>query len=119
MSARLALLAGLLVAAGAAAWWWWFVRCERDCIAAERHAQELFQRGELLPALALIDQVDARCNCARFTSGDAPPHYSLAVVCVRQLRGEGRSLEVQDLLEHARGPILKELAGEKHNDPRN
>jgi len=119
LSARLIVLAGLLAAAGGAALWWWFVLCERDCAAADRHAQDLFQRGELLAALALLDKVDARCDCSRFTSGDAPPQYALAQACLRQLRSEGRSVEVQDLLARARGPILKELAGKLVNDPRN
>lgn len=44
----------------------------RACVAAEHAAQDLFQRGELLSALALIGAVDTRCRCSRFTSGDAP-----------------------------------------------
>lgn len=66
------MLGGALTAAAVAAAWWWFVRCARACVAAEHTAQDLFQRGELFSALALIDSVDAQCRCSRFTSGDAP-----------------------------------------------
>jgi hypothetical protein len=119
LSARIIVLVGVLAVAGTAASWWWFVCCERNCAATDRHAQDLFQRGDPLAALALLDKFDARCNCARFTSGDAPPQYALAQACLRQLFSEGRSVEVQALLAHARGPILKELAGQLVNDPRN
>lgn len=60
-------------------------RCEGDCAAVDREAQRLYQRGDLLLALVLIDKVDARCRCERFTSGDAPPEYSWAQACLRQL----------------------------------
>jgi hypothetical protein len=59
LSARLILLAGLLGAAGVAALlWWWFVLCERDCAAEDRHAQDLFQRGELLQTLGSVSKVE-------------------------------------------------------------
>ena len=109
MTVRVLVSIGALVAI-AAVCWWWFARCERACAAIDRDTQELFQRGELLSALALIDAVDARCRCARFTSGDAPPQYALALTSLRQLLIEGRSSEVRRLLANARGPILKELA---------
>jgi len=102
-------LIGGLTAATAAAWWW-FRRCEHACLEVDLGAQNLFERGELLSALALIDAVDARCHCARFSSGDAPPQYALAQTCLLQLLSKGRSAEVESLLRHARGPILRELA---------
>ena len=108
MISRAIMLGGALTAAAAA--WWWFVRCARACVAAEHAAQDLFQRGELLSALALIGAVDARCRCSRFTSGDAPPQYALAQACLRQLLNEGRSTDVEHLLAHARGPILTDLS---------
>ncbi len=110
MIARAILLVGAFTAAAIAAAWWRFARCARACVAAENAAQDLFQRGELLSALALIDAVDTRCRCARFTSGDSPPQYTLAQACLRQLLSEGRSTEVKHLLSaHARthpdGPL--------------
>jgi hypothetical protein len=89
--------------------WWWFVRCERNCGEVLRHAQDMFERGELSLALARIDAVDAKCHCSRFTSGDAPPQYSLAQACLERLLSEGRLDEVERLLAQAQGPILKEL----------
>jgi hypothetical protein len=100
----------MALASVAAAWWWWYVRCERDCAAADHKAEELFRRGELLSALALIDAMDARCHCERFTSGDAPLQYTLARTCLRRLLSQGRSAEVEAFLTHVRGPILKELS---------
>lgn len=107
--ARVIALAGLLAAVGGAIWWW-FVRCERDCAASDREAQELFRRGELLSVLTLIDGTDARCRCSRFTSGDAPAQYALARACLRQLLIEGRRDEAEGFLARARSPILRELA---------
>lgn len=98
-----------VMAAGLAAWWW-FVRCDRTCAAADRVAQTLFERGELLSALALIDSTDARCRCARFTSGDASPQYAIAAACLRALLAEGRRTEAERVLAQARGSILRELA---------
>jgi hypothetical protein len=86
------------------------VRCERDCAAVDRDAQDLFQHGEFLSVLALIDAVDARCRCSRFTSGDSPPQYALAQACLRQLLSEGPNAEVERILLRARGRILMELA---------
>jgi hypothetical protein len=110
MIMRILFLVGLLIVAAAAAWWYWFTRCERACAALEVEAQYLFQRGEFLAALTLIDTVDARCRCERFTSGDTPPQYALAQACIRQLLSEGHSAEVGRLLTSARGTILRELA---------
>jgi hypothetical protein len=87
----------------------WFARCERACAAADRDAHDLFQRGELRSALAVIDAVDAKCRCSRFTAGDAPPQYALAQACLRELLEEGRGAEAEDILAQARGPILRGL----------
>jgi hypothetical protein len=106
---RMIILSGVLAAAWGIAWWW-FVRCEQECGEVERDAQGMFQRGELLSAIALIDAVDARCRCARFTTGDASPQYALAKACLERLLTEGQSPEIGRILAHARGPILKELA---------
>jgi hypothetical protein len=107
MTIRASILIGVSAMAAA---WWWFVRCEHVCARADQDAQDLFQRGELLSTLSLIDKVDSRCSCTRFTSGDTPPQYAMAQVCLRQLLNEGRSTEVEQLLAHAHGPILSELA---------
>ena len=98
----------MVLASAAAAWW--FLRCERTCAATDRGAESLFKRGDFLSALSLIDATDARCHCARFTSGDAPTQYALAEACLRQLLSQGRSAEVEGFLASARGPILKELS---------
>jgi hypothetical protein len=108
--ARSIMLVGVFAAAAIGVAWWWFVHCENACVAADHAAQDLFQRGELLSLLRLIDGVDARCRCARFTAGDPPPQYALAQACLRQLLGEGRSAEVEHLLTQTRGPILKDLS---------
>src|SRR5687768_592462 len=78
MSNLIIVLIGVLATVGAL--WWWFVRCGHECMEADRDAQNLFQQGELWSALALIDTVDAKCHCSRFTSGDAPIQYALAQV---------------------------------------
>lgn len=65
----------------------------RACVAAEHAAQDLFHRGELLSALALIGAVDTRCRCSRFTSGDAP-HSTPCPGLSPQLLNEGRSTDV-------------------------
>lgn len=85
-------------------------RCERACESGDEDAQELLRRGDPLAALRLLDEVDARCRCARFTSGDAPPQYALAIACLQRLRDEGRDAERRQALVEARGPILRDLA---------
>jgi len=99
-----------MAAAGAATAWWWFVRCEQDCARADRSAQLLFDRGELLVMLALIDAVDVRCRCGRFTQGDVPPQYALAHAALQEFFREGRRAETERLLAQARSPMLKDLA---------
>jgi hypothetical protein len=108
LSARIVVLIGAVALAGAG-WWWWHARCETACAEVDRGSQEMLERGDLVAALTLIDGVDARCRCGRFTSGDAPPQYSLAQACLGRLRTAGRSAEVDALLNKARGPILIEL----------
>jgi len=103
-------LSAIVATVGALILWWWFVRCETDCAAADRAAEDLFERGELLSVLELIDTVDSKCHCSRFTSGDAPTQYALAQECVRQLRGKGMTTELERLLMHSRSPILMEVA---------
>ena len=103
-----ALLASVL--AGALGACWWIGRCERDCAAAEVAAQSLFDRGDALGTLGVIDSADARCRCSRFTAGDAPALYSLAQACLRKLADSGRTADASRLLAGARGPILQELA---------
>ena len=114
MNARPFAFAGALAAAALAGalGFWWCVRCDGDCAVADGDAEGLFRRGEPLAALSLLDVVDARCRCSRFTSGDAPPQYALAQACLRRLLDEGREAEVEGLLARARGPILRELAAE-------
>ena len=107
MIAWVIVLVGTLAVAAA---WWWFVHCKRTCTEVDHNAHDLFRRGELMSVLTLIDAVDTRCRCERFTSGDASPHYALAQACILQLLNEGRSDEVKCFLMRARGPILKELA---------
>lgn len=105
-----AALAVAVLAAACLATKRWLARCERACLAADQDAEYLFRRGELLAALAVIDNVDARCRCARFTSGDAPPQYALAQACLRELQNDGRTAEVERVLARTRGTILRELA---------
>jgi hypothetical protein len=103
-------LAGLVGLVTGVALLWWFPVCEHACSAMQREVQELFERGEYVAALTRLDRVDARCHCSRFTSGDMPPEYALAEVCIRRLRAEGRGPELDGLLERARGAILHELS---------
>lgn len=112
MTARV--LAALVVLAGVAgaARWWWLARCERACANADRDAHTLFNRGEVVAALELIDAVDARCDCSRYTSGDAPPQYALADACLRQLLRDQRSADFRRIASNARGPILRALLRE-------
>jgi len=105
-----AALVGLVLASGAGASWWWHVTAERECHEAERNAADLFDRHEPIQSLEVVDEVDARCNCARFTSGDEPGQTSIARACLRQLSREGRVSEAREVLGRARGPILRELA---------
>jgi hypothetical protein len=119
MIAPMILLAGVVAAAGAAVWWRRIVRCEHDCSGVDHDSQEMFRRGELLFALALIDGVDARCHCSRFTSGDASPQYALAKTCIEALVKEGQHARVKQLLAQARGSILKELAQQLADDVSN
>jgi hypothetical protein len=70
----------------------------------------LFDRGDPLAALRLIDEVDAWHHCSRFTEGDEPPESALARTAVARLRADGHAAEVEALFAHARGPILQELA---------
>jgi hypothetical protein len=102
-------LAALAVAAGAFAWWR-YADAERRCAAAERDTRGLLERGAAADALRHIDEVDARCRCARFTRGDAPPHYSLAAAALRHLEERGEHAQAQRILSGARGPLLRELA---------
>ncbi len=104
------ILPAMVLGSVAAVLWWWYMRCERACTAADRAAEDLFQRGELLSALSLIDAADARCHCGRFTSGDAPPQYALAQACLRGLLSRGQRAEVERFLARVRGPILRELS---------
>jgi hypothetical protein len=101
---------GVLTLVGVATLWWWFVQCEQECAVTDRDAQTLFQRGEFYSVLVLINAVDTKCHCSRFTSGDPPTQYSLAQACIRQLREKGLSRDVEDFLIGVRSPILKELA---------
>jgi hypothetical protein len=110
MTARAIILIVLLVTAGAASLWWWFVRCEWDCEEVDHEAQKLFQQGEFLSVLMLIDDVDARCHCSRFTSGDSPPQYALAQACLKQLLDKEQNEDIGLILARARGPILRQLA---------
>lgn len=103
----LGVLLGVLVIAGLAAWR--YVNCDAACSEADVKIERLFDRGEFLSALMLIDKIDARCNCGRFTSGDPPSQYSLAQACFRQLSSDGRTAEMEMLLANAQGPILKEF----------
>lgn len=102
-------LALLAATAGAFAWWR-YADAERACAAAEGDARRLLQDGDAEGALRLIDGVDARCRCARFTHGDAPPQYTLAGAALRQLRDRGGGDAARRLLAEARGPLLRELA---------
>jgi hypothetical protein len=93
----------------------WFVRCESTCAEAQSDAENLFARGSYLEALAVVAAADAKCRCARFTSGDAPPQYALADACLRALIDDGRRAEVEVLVEQSGGPILRELAAQGRN----
>lgn len=112
MNVRLA-LAGLPVSAFAIAVWWWFVRCEAVCAQADRDVEDLFGRGNWQSALDMIDGVDARCHCSRFTSGDAPPQYAIAEATLRGLVAKGRREEAERALARARGPILRAFRSER------
>jgi hypothetical protein len=107
-------LLGLLTSA--AVGWWWSSRaqCERECQTVDAEVTALFERGDLVAVLERIDDVDARCRCARFVEGDAPPLYGLAVVCVQRLRREGRAAEADGILARSRGPILRDLSTRGH-----
>lgn len=87
----------------------WLVRtghCERRCGAALAEAEGLFAAGQALGALRALDAADAACDCARFTGGDAPPEFSLAIACGRRLQEGGQNVELSALLSAAKGPIL-------------
>jgi len=90
-------------------WWPWFVRCDELCAQVDREAASLFDRGELVAALELIDRTDARCRCSRYTSGDAPAQYSIAEACLQQLLREQKTAELRRILARARGPIIRSL----------
>lgn len=109
MIPRIAAGAIVTVLAMAAVVWWWRDRCERACLAIEREADALFERGDLVGTLRRIDEVDTRCACTRFTSGDASPLYALAFACLERLRREGREADVARVLAGARGSILREF----------
>lgn len=100
----------IVLAGGAGASWWWYVAADDECREADRNAADLFDRHELVQSLKLVDEVDGRCDCARFTSGDAPPQYAIAWACLRQLDREGRGSEAREVLASARSPMLKSLA---------
>lgn len=89
---------------------WSRQRYERACNMANEQAELMYQMSDFVAALEHIDRVDSHCRCARFTSGDTPPQYSLALACLRKLSSHGRSTEAEFILTHARGPILVELA---------
>lgn len=110
----------VLAAVGLAAvlWHWHRDRCESDCAAAAHESAGLLARGEAQAALKLLDAVDARCTCERFTSGDAPPEYSLAQACIRKLQSAGRTQELDEILARATGPILKSIAASLRAPPR-
>ncbi len=109
MKTWIILLTGIFVIAGIAAWLW-YARCERICLVTDRKGEDLIKRGEYLSLLALINDVDGRCNCTRFTSGDAPAQYALAEACIRLLLNDGQSAQVNQIMANARSPILKELS---------
>jgi hypothetical protein len=109
MKGKVALAAILFFFATAVLAWWNRQRCARACDDANYEAETLFQKGDFLSALTLIDQVDTRCNCSRFTSGDMPPEYSLAQACLRQLLNKGQDAEIHFILARTRSPILMEL----------
>lgn len=102
---------GVAVLAGAALWWR-YARGERDCARAEADARRLLQQDEPGAVLELIDGVDARFRCARYTAGDAPPIYSLAHAALQRLRERGEGAAADRLLARARGPLLCGIAGE-------
>lgn len=103
-------LALLLIVLGLVAVWWWWPECEQRCDSVDHRTQDLLRRGQELSALALIDDVDARCHCGRFTSGDEPPQSATLRVCVERLLGGSQRAELLRHLDQARGPMLRELS---------
>ena len=109
MTGRAIAALGVLAAASGALWWWWGLRCERVCARVDLDAERFLERGDLLPALELIDRTDARCRCERYTSGDAPPQYAVANAALRELVRAHRLGELRSVASRARGPMLKSL----------
>jgi hypothetical protein len=109
LRARTVAALAALAAAGA---WVRYARAERDCARAERDARRRLEEDDPAAALALLDRVDARCRCARFTRGDAPPQYTLADAALRRLEARGEHTRARRLLAGARGPLLRDLARE-------
>jgi hypothetical protein len=103
-------LAFTVIATVAVGWWLQHGRCERRCAAAVEQAGDAAARGELARALAIIDEADHACDCARFTDGDEPPEYAAARTYLDRLRSTGRDAEARAALDGARGAILRDLA---------
>ncbi|MCP3059829.1 hypothetical protein LXT21_13675 [Myxococcus sp. K38C18041901] len=102
---------GLLpIVLGLVAVWWWWPECQQRCDSVDQRTQELLHREQELSALALIDGVDARCHCGRFTSGDEPPQSATLRVCIQRLLDGGQRTELMRHLDQARGPMLRELS---------
>lgn len=104
VTTRTLLLAGL--ATGLAALLW-MTHCERQCGAALNESEALYDAGDPMAALRALDEVDARCDCSRFTEGDAPPELSLAIACAQRLS----AADLDGLLSAAKGPILAGIRG--------
>lgn len=102
--------AAVLVAiAGAITWYVRYNRCHDRCTAALEQAERLAGGGDLGAAIALLDGVDASCDCMRFTEGDEPPEHAAMRVYVERLRARDGSAALDQVIERARGPMLRQL----------
>lgn len=112
MKVILKILANLVLGLGITAflaWVIWDHHCFEGCSRGVDEADRLSAQGNLRSALLAIDSADARCNCSRFTQGDAPPEYSAAQTCLRMLREREGRAAVIEFSKSARGQIMRQL----------
>lgn len=98
---------------GGMLFWLSFQRCEQACIKADVKAQSLFEDGQYMAVLLLVDKTDSHCGCSEYTSGDAPSQYALASISMdRLLADTAQYAQLKKLIQRTKSPVLNKLAND-------
>lgn len=104
---RVAAVVGLGVlglGVGVAGWVHRWNQCSAECTQGLREAKGIAKEGRVMEAIFVLDEVDRRCDCMRFTEGDEPPEHSAMKKWVARVCAEGGKIEPG---EDGAGPILR------------